>query len=236
VETLPQGLVLPRHHHARGYATVVLAGSFIEASFAGRFRAEPGDVLLHAAFDCHCNWALSRQGPQVLRLPWSGSTLEGHFRVGDPDELVRLSERDPTMAAIELQRSLEPITRASSLHWAERLAQDLSHASAESLGSWAEREGIAPETLSRGFRRMFGVSPKLFRLQARARIAWGRLRDSRHSLTAIAHELEFADLAHMSRSVAAFTGFPPNLWRRVPEDETLLGQLRSSRASVVEPS
>jgi anti-sigma factor ChrR (cupin superfamily) len=41
VETLQAGLVLPRHRHAAGYATVVLAGSFEEASFAGRFVAEP---------------------------------------------------------------------------------------------------------------------------------------------------------------------------------------------------
>jgi anti-sigma factor ChrR (cupin superfamily) len=46
VETLDAGIVLPRHRHAAGYATVVLAGSFEEASFAGRFVAVPGDVLL----------------------------------------------------------------------------------------------------------------------------------------------------------------------------------------------
>jgi anti-sigma factor ChrR (cupin superfamily) len=34
VETLDAGIVLPRHRHAGGYATVVLAGSFEEASFA----------------------------------------------------------------------------------------------------------------------------------------------------------------------------------------------------------
>jgi AraC-like DNA-binding protein len=50
-------------------------------------------------------------------------------------------------------------------------------------------------------------------LEARARRAWIRLTHSRSPLTAIAYELEFSDLAHMSRSVSAFTGFAPSRWR-----------------------
>jgi AraC-like DNA-binding protein len=209
---------------------VVLAGSFVEASFAGRFTAEPGDVLLHAAFDCHSNWPKSRQGPQILRLPWPSRTLEGHFRVRDPDLLVRLSERDPAEAARELRRELEPVRMRPSLHWTEQLAADLSRDSSLGLGVWAERQGIAPETLSRGFGRAFGVSPRRFRLEARARRAWVRLGGSSNSLTAIAHDLEFSDLAHMSRSVLAFTGLPPSVWRGEADDTTLLHQVRSSRA------
>jgi AraC-like DNA-binding protein len=230
VETLAPGLRLGRHRHAWGYATVVLAGSFVEASFAGRFTAEPGDVLLHAAFDCHCNWSTSRQGPQILRLPWSSRTLEGHFRVRDPDLLVRLSERDPAEATRELRRELEPVRTRQGLHWTDKLAADLSRDSSVALRIWAEREGIAPETLSRGFRCAFGVSPRRFRLEARARSAWVRLGRSDTSLTAIAHDLEFSDLAHMSRSVAAFTGLAPSVWRRAADDMTLLHQVRSSPA------
>jgi len=47
VETLSERLSMPRHHHDEGYATVVLAGSVTEVSFAGRMHAEAGDVLLH---------------------------------------------------------------------------------------------------------------------------------------------------------------------------------------------
>ncbi len=79
VETLEPGLVLPRHRHANGYATVVLAGSFEEAGFAGRFAAKPGDVLLHG---------------------------KGHFSVPDPDTLARLAERDAEAAAAQLRTSL----------------------------------------------------------------------------------------------------------------------------------
>ena len=57
VETLSRGASMARHHHAEGYATIVLAGSVTEVSFAGRMYAEAGDVLLHGRFDCHLDKA-----------------------------------------------------------------------------------------------------------------------------------------------------------------------------------
>ena len=230
VETFAPGIHLPRHRHAQGYATVVLVGSFVEASFAGRFRVEPGDVLLHGAFDCHANSAPPCRPLQILRLPWSDSSLEGRFRVRDPDMLARLCERDPVEAAQELRSALRSI-EGETMDWPEQLAAVLSRRSPVVLGQWAACRGILPETLSRGFRRAFGVSPRRFRLEARARSAWIRLTRSPASLTAIAHDLEFADLAHMSRSVRALTGFAPSAWRLAPDSAALLGQLRSSRAT-----
>src|SRR5258708_3764963 len=93
VEDFNTPLVLPRHRHAAGYATIVLAGNFGEASFAGRFVAGPGDVLLHGDFDCHANWITSRRSLKILRLPWCDNLIEGRFRVRDPDALARLVER-----------------------------------------------------------------------------------------------------------------------------------------------
>src|SRR5579883_3031535 len=48
-ETLAPGLSLPRHRHIGAYATVVLEGTFCEASFSGRTTVRPGDVLLHGS-------------------------------------------------------------------------------------------------------------------------------------------------------------------------------------------
>ena len=227
VEQLPRGLDMPRHRHTTGYATVVLAGAFVEASFAGRFVVEPGDVLLHGSYDCHANQALTRRGPQLLRLPWLYDALEGHFRVDDPDRLARIAERDPLAATAELRRVLEPRT-PRALYWVDRLASDLTADPSLCLSTWAEQERLAPETLSRGFREAFGVAPRLFRLEARTRRAWWALTGSERSLTAIAHEQGFADLAHMSRSVCEFTGFPPSRWRVAAARPQLFDQLRSS--------
>lgn len=102
VETLPTGLSMPRHHHDEGYATVVLAGLIHEAGFAGRMSAQPGDVLLRGRFDCHLDRAGSRRTLQILRLPWRHDSIEGLYRVTDPDALVRLCEIDPQAAAAQL--------------------------------------------------------------------------------------------------------------------------------------
>lgn len=212
VETLGPGFVLPRHRHASGYATVVLAGTFEEAGFAGRFVAGPGDVLLHGAFDCHANRPLTRRSLTILRLPWSDNLLEGLFHVPDPDALAVLAERDVEAAAAQLRIHL---TRRASLplHWTERLQQALSSDPCVRLEGWAESENLAPETVSRGFRRVFGVAPKVFRLESRARQAWNRIPGTRSTLTEIAADFGFSDLAHFSRAVRALTGAPPSFWQ-----------------------
>jgi AraC-like DNA-binding protein len=218
VETLPAGLVLERHRHTHGYATVVLGGTFVEASFSGRARVQPGDVLLHGRFDCHANWGERRCGAlQILRLPWWDDHLEGHFAVDDPDHLARLAEHDPAEATSVLRRSIA-VARVSALDWPERLARMLANDSTRtpSLGAGPRAEGLARETVSRGFRKAFGVSPKSFRLEARSRRALSLVIRSDRSLTAIAYDLAFADLAHMSRSISLLTGFSPSAWRSAP--------------------
>jgi AraC-like DNA-binding protein len=226
VENIKAGLVVPRHRHADGYATVVLAGHVEEASFAGRFRASPGDVLLHGAFDCHANWVPSRGSLKILRLPWCDNLLEGRFRVRDPDALAMLAEQDPLEAMNELRVGLIQLG-STELHWTERLAQALRLQSAIRLETWADSEGLAPETVSRGFRRAFGVTPKVFRIESRARRAWNVLSHSSSPLTEIAHQLGFADHAHLARTVGALTGAPPSVWRTRREMQRGTGQVDS---------
>lgn len=225
VETVKSALVLPRHRHAAGYANVVIAGSFEEASFAGRFVAHPGDVLLHAPFDCHANW-LNQRALQVLRLPWFNSSLEGRFRVPDPDKLVMLAEHNVFEAMAQLQNDLIRIP-LQELHWTERLAQALRFEKVTRLESWADSEHLTPETISRGFHRAFGVTPKVFRIESRARRAWNQLLRSSSPLTAIAHELGFSDQAHLSRTISELTGASPTFWRRHGESEGLARQVLS---------
>lgn len=231
VERLPGSTFRPRHRHLGGYATVVLAGSFTEASFAGRMPAAPGDVLLHGRFDCHMDVGHSRQSLQILRLPWLNDAIEGHFRTPDPEHIVRLAERDPLEAMAQLAHDLRPAPHRER-NWTEELASELLHDSTLTLRAWAAQRGIPPHTLSRGFQRSFGVSAKLFRLEARARRAWRTVLSSDRSLTWIAHDAGFADLAHMSRSIRAFTGLAPTVWRESARTDATRN---SRRASVEAP-
>jgi AraC-like DNA-binding protein len=229
VETLPPCVSRPRHHHRAGYATVVLAGAFTEVSFAGRMEAEPGDVLLHGAFDCHLDIARSRGPLQILRLPWRNDTREGKFRVEDPDILVRLAEMDCELAAAQLSHEL-CLPKHRDPQWIDDLATALTGDSAFLLQEWADRHALRADAISRVFRREFGVSAQRFRLESRTRLAWRHVVGSGRSLTEIALEGGFSDLAHMSRSIRVFTGHSPSAWRARPwpSQHAGGGQVRSS--------
>ncbi len=226
VETLSCELSMPRHHHDEGYATVVLAGSVIEVSFAGRMYAKPGDVLLHGRFDCHLDRASHRGPLQILRLPWQHDTLEGQFRVDDPDALARLAETDPELAAAQLHAQLRPGTLRDR-YWVDDLASALRTDPVFQLQEWAENRGLRPDAVSRVFGREFEVCPKRFRLESRTRLAWREIVRSARSLTEIAFRVGFSDLAHLSRSVRTFTGRCPTLWR-APMTANRPAQVRSS--------
>lgn len=222
VEKVPTG-DQARHYHREAYATVILSGRFVETSFAGRSAVGPGDVLLHGAFDSHANVGGAPGGPTILRLPWFGSGQEGRFAIADPDALVRLAERCPFEARDMLAREIIAADSDTS-HWVDRLAAEIGDGRVDSLADWAEHNRLSPETVSRGFGRAFQVSPKLFRLETRARTAWRAVVGGRERLTVIAHRTGFADLAHMSRSIRLLTGASPRQWRGAVD----AGQVRSS--------
>lgn len=212
LDVFPRGEAPARHLHDDSYASVILSGSFVEAGFAGRVNVQPGDVLLHGRFDCHANSSTCTRSVTILRLPWREDWLDGHFRVSDPDFLVRLAEKDPREAMSALAATIQP-THSASHHWTEHLATDLRTKTSLSLRRWALSFGMRPEALSRGFQREFGVSPKQYRLEVRARSAWREVLRSPRTLTTIAYDLGFSDLSHLSRSVRLLTGHSPSAWR-----------------------
>lgn len=117
IETFPRGSAPPRHRHLEGYASIILAGSFVEAGFGGRVSVEPGDVLLHGRFECHASRSSCSRAVQILRLPWLDDGVEGHFCISDPDLLARLAERDPRETMVALAENLQaavPRTRLSA--------------------------------------------------------------------------------------------------------------------------
>lgn len=202
---------LPRHRHADGYAAVVLSGAYEEAGDAGRRRVSPGDVVVHRAFEAHLN-RTAGAGAQVLNLPLPAGELPAFGRADDLDGLVRLALRDPTEAAAMLAEALRPVTPAAP-DWPDRLAAALAQGDATPLGAWADVFGFSPEHLSRGFGKVFGVSPQRYRLEARTRAALAALAGPA-PLAEVAAAHGFADQAHMTRSIRAVTGRPPGAWKR----------------------
>jgi AraC-like DNA-binding protein len=203
---------LPRHRHPHAYLAIVLCGGYEECGSRGRYRVRPGDVLVHGAFDSHLN-RFGDGETRVLNLAVPGLAPEyGLGRISDPDALVRAARGGAAEAGLCVRQQL---TEAKSRpdDWPDLLARDLLADPACPLAGWAHRHGFAAETLSRGFGRVFAVSPAAFRLEARTRRAFARIVGTDEPLTAIAADTGFADSAHMSRAIRALTGFPPRHWR-----------------------
>src|ERR1700760_2652861 len=143
LDVFPRGEAPARHVHLDSYASVILSGSFVEAGFGGRVNVQPGDVLLHSRFDCHANRSTCSRSVTILSLPWRDGWAEGHFRVCDPDILVRLAEKDPLESMSALASAIQPTCPASH-HWTALLASDLRATASLSLRRWALSLGVRP--------------------------------------------------------------------------------------------
>jgi AraC-like DNA-binding protein len=200
---------MARHRHPDAYVALVLAGGYIEAGDRGRLRVEAGQAVLHGAYESHRN-EFSASGAQVLNLPLRdtepGAEL-GH--VDDADAIVRLAERDLDLAAELLQSTFSP-TPSRLNDWPDLLAASLARDPNLSLAAWADTMGIAPQSLSRGFRLAYGTTPKRYRLELRAVQALRRLPRWPGSLAALAVDAGFADQAHLTRAIVELTGQTPH--------------------------
>lgn len=211
IEALEGGLSIPRHRHGGAYVAVVLSGGYEECGGRGRFRVGPGDVLLHSAFDAHLD-RVARTGATILNLGTEFFPAFSHGRIDDPDRVARLAERNVAQALADLEEQLHP-SPVRVHDWPDLLATDLISDPDRRLDDWARAHGLAPATVSRGFDKVFGVSPKAFRLEARARTAYEWITNGSGSLADIAARAGFTDQPHMSRAVRALTGRSPGWWR-----------------------
>lgn len=205
------GDCLPRHRHADGYVALVLDGGYEEAGDEGRFAALPGTVVIHGRWTAHLD-RFGARGARVLNLPAMGHFPLGAGSLADPDTAARLAERDPLAAAEYVCEYFRP-GAAQRDDWPDLLAAALRTDPDIALDPWARRMAINPASVSRGFARAYGVSPKRFRLEARTRRALLALDSWHGSFADLAADQGFADQAHLTRSIAAMTGLPPILHR-----------------------
>jgi AraC-like DNA-binding protein len=211
--------VLPRHRHDQGYAAIILSGGYEEVGSRGRFHAGPGDVLLHGAFDAHLD-RFRTNGANILNLVLS-ETESTEFGIGcvtDADAIARTAETDPAASIVQLREQF--CGRICKLQdWPDALARDLINRPNCRLDDWADTNGLAAETVSRGFRKIFGLTPAEFRAEARVLRALLYVVGSAQPLVAVAAMAGFADHAHMSRAVKMVTGASPKSlrWRRLAQ-------------------
>jgi AraC-like DNA-binding protein len=201
------------HIHKRAYAALVLSGCYEEAGDSGRHLVQAGNVVLHEAFEAHLD-RIPRLGATVVNVPLPAQYAfrSGVATVDDPDEIVRLVEKGDSEAAALLLWSGE-ITDPEFQDWPDELAASLTQNASLNFSRWSEVKGISGWDVSRGFAKVFGISPCAFRARARTRQAWRAIRTANTPLSAIAAHFGFADQAHMTRSVKTLTGKCPSAWR-----------------------
>jgi AraC-like DNA-binding protein len=202
---------MARHRHTEGYAALVLAGGYVEAGDSGRIRVRPGQVVVHNAHEAHQN-EFSSVSSQVLNITLVDELDVVTGVVKDPDVIARLAERDMFGAAAMLRDAIRPLD-AQFADWPDQLAAALASTAEVSIQDWANGMGLKPQSISRGFRRVYGVSPKRYRLEQRTLRAIRRLQTWRGTLTSLAAELGFSDQGHLSRAVVALTGHAPHRLR-----------------------
>ena len=232
IDTLPCSFSLPRHRHLRPYATVVLAGSFEESGYNGRICATAGDVLIHPALDCHGNQMISA-GVKLIRLDWpDASGIGGLYHLDDVDVIARTAEKDVSEATHLLECALrKKCSRSPGQRndWPDLLLDDLSRNASTEIGDWAEMNGLARETVSRGFAAAYGIAPSVLRAEFRARSAWLRITRGSDALCRIAADMDFADQAHMTRWIRRITGAPPTAWRKSVPSNRVLSDVTKTR-------
>lgn len=205
--------IFARHSHNRAYAAIVLSGNYEEAGDHGQFRVEAGDTVLHERFEAHINrFAVSGAVVLNLALPPAARFVPGLARVADPELIVRLAEKSQVQAVQLLLASMEK-REPGREDWPDELAAAMIANPSLSLAAWSEDRGLTPWAISRGFTKVFGISPAAFRARTRARQAWNVIVDTKAPLVSIAADLGFADQSHMTRSVKHLTGMSPQMCR-----------------------
>lgn len=202
---------MPRHRHVEGYVALVLAGGYVEAGDRGRIRVQAGQVVVHGAYEAHQDH-FARAGAVVLNLPSVGNFEATTGIVSDADAIVREAERDILDAAALLKETIRPMN-VQLTDWPDRLAAALASQREFNIEDWADEMGLAPQSISRGFRLAYGVSPKRFRLEQRTLRALRKLQTWPGTLAALAADVGFSDQAHLTRAVLDMTGVAPHRLR-----------------------
>lgn len=222
----------PRHQHLHAYATIVIAGTFEQYSYAGRLQLQPGDVLINPTFDCHFNKMISR-AITLIRLPWrEDATFGGVHRDFALGTIERVAQYDAREAAGLLEELLvgKAYVSFSVQDWSDQLAVDLGRNPRLRISHWAESHGVTREYAWRCFERKFGVAPAQFRSELNARAALLAIARANTPLASAAAEFGFSDQSHMSREIKALTGVSPAIWRRgIPPQPALAASSARAR-------
>jgi AraC family transcriptional regulator len=229
------GAIQPRHCHAEGALSLVLAGELEEESHCATHRAAAGSLVVKPADHWHAN-IYGPRGARVVQVlsvagPAPGEGTAHTYQWLDAPRLTRrvlalLDERHGAAESAEMElwdvmdRSESPPVRDGNQGrprwWSDAIAQlELCTMQSISVGAVAGRVGVHPVYLARVCRRQLGCTVQQYVRQRRVLAAWRAWDRQEASLAAIAVKVGFADQAHMTRAFAEVLGLSPGRLRRL---------------------
>jgi AraC family transcriptional regulator len=223
----------PPHAHESTGVTLVVAGGFRETACGREESATALSVVVKPAGVVHADeigaqgartilleiedpallperlgpWRWLHAGPGVRPLLALAAALRGEARPIEDTILELLGEVTDS----------SPAAPRDPPAWVRRAREALDDADPAStrVRDLAGELDVHPVSLTRAFRRHFGMPVTVYRRRVRLRRAAARLAGGRSQLTRIAHAAGFADQAHMCREIRAATGRTPSELRAI---------------------
>lgn len=193
---------------------IIVEGRVDEASESGRYCFCPGDYFIHQEFEAHAD-SVGANGAMIVNVDLPADFPEvPKSGVIDPEKFCSALAATGIGEAMKWAAAVAAPTGNRRNDWPDLLAAEIVAGGAASVAEWAHRHGLAVETVSRGFRRAYGLSPKLFRAIVRARRAATATRLTAKPFAALAQEFGYCDQSHFSRAVHSVTGASPGVWRK----------------------
>lgn len=236
----PAGGRQARHHHAVSSLTLLLTGDIRESAARGEVTGSSLSVVQKPAGMKHAN-EVGPRGARTLQVvfePDAGvadhNGVLDHWRWvhgGAPTRpLVRLSRLfddpaivDPSrleecvLEAIAALDGEEASTPGAAPRWLARIKEALDDELewGTTVQELARRTGAHPVSVSRAFRRHYGVTVTEYRRRERVCRAAQRIVASADSLSRVAHATGHADQPHFCREFQRVAGLTPGEFRRL---------------------
>ena len=237
----PAGSTLPWHEHGGPTLCFVLEGAFAEYMRGTVIDCRPSTFKITPAGERHWNrFHLGEVHGLLVEIdtdcrpglePFERALSRAHHSEGGMESLLarRLyaefrAEDEAAALAMEglLLELLAAVSRsrdtssAPAPAWAKRALALLRDTPAHrhSLASIAMEVGVHPATLSRGFRRAYGVSLGEMQRRLRLDFAAEQLSTTERPLAVIAQEAGFFDQSHFTNAFSRYLGTSPLRYRR----------------------
>jgi AraC family transcriptional regulator len=232
----PPGLVQAFHTHEGASVTLLLAGDIRERTRAGEETGSPLSVVLKPPGVRHAD-EIGPRGARTVQVAFDAETFEELEAAGvAPDRWRWLHAGRGAGPLLALSRALEhprPVTGeledrviealdavrgwptnggGGGPAWLLRIREALDDDpfGERSISAYAREIGVHPVSLSRAFRREFGVTVTQYRRRSRLRRAAAMIAAGAPSLSRTAHLTGFADHSHMCRDFQDLVGVSPS--------------------------